>query len=267
AARSLPEDMRQVPPQVLFPMIVNQLIDQRALLLEAQRENLQNDPQVQKLMQNAANQALQNAYLEKTVGPQITEQSVKDAYAKDYAGKPGEQEVHARHILVADEKTAQDIIKQLKGGADFATLAKKYSTDKGSLAGSGDGDLGWFKKGDMVPDFSAAAFAMKKGEISPTPVHTRFGYHVIQVLDTRTSTPPAFEAVRDQIRQKMIQSDVRAVVDKAVAQVKVQRFNPDGSPVTAKASPPAAATAAGGSPVPTSGTAPTPGAPPAGANP
>ncbi|WP_419729806.1 peptidylprolyl isomerase [Lichenicola sp.] len=266
AAQALPDDMRGMPPQMLFPMIVNQLVDQKALLIEAQKEGLQKDPDVQKTMQGAADQALQNVYLSRAVGPQINDDAIQAAYAKQYAGKPGEKEVHARHILVADEKTANDIIKQLKHGADFATLAKQDSTDKGSAA-TGGGDLGWFKQGDMLPEFSAAAFAMNKGQISDKPIHTRYGWHVIQVLDTRTSTPPAFATVHDQIRQKLIQQDVRVVVDKAVAQVKVVRYNPDGTPVSDKVPPPAAASAAGQSPVPAQAAAPaTPGAPPANGN-
>jgi len=260
AAQNLPEEARNLPPQMLFPMLVNQLVDQKALLIEAHKDGLEKKPEVQKIMQAAADQALQNVYLSHLVGPSITDESIKQAYADQYAGKPGEKEVHARHILVADEKTANDIIKQLKGGADFGTLAKKYSTDKGSADNDG-GDLGWFKQGDMLPDFSKAAFAMKKGEISQTPVHTRYGYHVIQVLDTRTSTPPAFDTVRDQIRQKLIQQDVRKAVDAAVKQVKIQRFNPDGSPAKdAPASPAAKAAGAGQPPVPSTAVPATPGA-------
>ncbi len=263
AAQSLPDNVRGMPPQMLFPMIVNQLVDQKALLIEAQKEGLAKDPDAQKAMQNAADQALQNVYLTRIVAPQITDDAIKAAYAKDYAGKPGEKEVHARHILVADEKTADDIIRKLKGGADFAALAKQYSTDKGTAASSG-GDLGWFKQGDMLPDFSAAAFAMNKGQISDKPVHTRYGWHVIQVLDTRISTPPAFSTVAVQIRQKLIQGAVRAAVDKAVAQVKVVRYNPDGTPVSDKTPPAAGAAAAGAPPVPSQGAPATPGAPPAG---
>jgi len=259
AAQALPDEMRGMPPQMLFPMIVNQLVDQKALLIEAQKEGLQKDPDAQRAMQAASDQALQNVYLTRTVGPQVTDETVKAAYARDYAGKPGEKEVHARHILVADEKTANDIIKQLKGGADFATLAKADSTDKGSAASNG-GDLGWFKQGDMLPEFSAAAFSMSKNQISDKPIHTRYGWHVIQVLDTRTSTPPAFDTVSAQIRQKMIQSDVRAVVDAAVAKVKVVRYNPDGTPVTDKPAPAAANAAAGAAPVPAQASPPTPGA-------
>ena len=256
AAQSLPDQVRGMPPQVLFPLLVNQLVDQKALLIEAQREGLQKDPVVQKAMTAAADQALQNVYLTRQVGPEVTDDAVKAAYASEYAGKPGEREVHARHILVPDEKTADDIIKQLKNGADFVALSKKYSTDK-AAAGNG-GDLGWFKQGDMLPEFSAAAFAMKKGQISDHPVHTRYGWHVIQVLDTRVSPPPAFDTVAAQIRQKIIQDAVRKVVDQAVAKVKVVRYNPNGTVVSDKPAPGPQTTTA------TTTTATTPGTPPAG---
>ncbi len=228
AAQSLPDEMRQLPPNVLFPMIVNQVIDQKALLIAARHEGLQKDPQVQKTMQSAADTALQNIYLTREVSPMVTDQAVHDIYDKTMAGKPGDKEVHARHILLGSEKQADDVIKQLKAGADFGKLASTLSTDKASAAQNG-GDLGWFKQGDMLPEFSAAAFAMNKGQISDQPVHTRYGWHVIQVLDTRTAPPPTFDSVKDQIRQKLIQQDVRHVVDQALTGVKVVRFKPDGS--------------------------------------
>jgi len=257
AAQSLPDDMHNMPPNVLFPMIVNQVIDQKALLITARKEGLQKDPAVQKIMQAAADTALQNVYLTREITPVVTDDAINDVYAKTIAGKQGEKEVHARHILVATEAQANDVIKQLKGGADFGKLAVSLSTDKASAAQNG-GDLGWFKQGDMLPEFSAAAFSMNKGDISQKPIHTRYGWHVIQVLDSRTAAPPAFDTVKDQIRQKLIQQNVRATVDKALTGVKVVRFKPDGSKVTAADQRPAG----GASPVPAQGAPATPGATP-----
>ena len=228
AAQGLPEEMRNLPPQMLFPMVVNQLIDQRALVAQAKAEGLQNDPKVQQMMTAAADTALQNALLQREVGPQVTDAKLHAAYDAQYANKKGEEEVHARHILVPTEAQANDIIKQLHNGADFATLAKKLSTDKETAQANG-GDLGWFKKGDMLPEFSNAAFSMKKGEITPKPVHTRYGWHVIQVLDTRVAPPPTFDSVKDQIRQQLLQTAVRQAVQQAVSKVSVVRYNPDGT--------------------------------------
>ena len=152
--------------------------------------------------------------LEKEVGPQVTEAAVKARYDKDIAGKPAVQEVHARHILVADEATAKKIIAELKKGGDFAALSKQYSKDPG--AAQQGGDLGLFKKGDMVPEFSDAAFALKDKEVDPTPVHTQFGWHVIQMLEHRTAPPPTSSRRSEELRQKMIQE----AVQKAVAQAR-----------------------------------------------
>ena len=95
------------------------------------------------------------------------------------------EEVHARHILVKTEAEAKSIIDQLNKGADFAALAKKYSTDPAAASG---GDLGYFSRDDMVPAFSAAAFALKPGQYTKTPVKTQFGWHVIKVVDRRVET-------------------------------------------------------------------------------
>ena len=240
AMAGLPAEYRSLPPTMLFPMIVDQLVDRKALVILAEKQGLNKDPQVARQMTLAADSALQNALLSREVGPQVTEQKVKERYDATVANKPGEVEVHAAHILVAKEDEAKKIIADLKGGADFAKLAKQYSTDPGAAQG---GDLGWFKKGDMVPAFADAAFAMQPGQISDTPVHTQYGWHVIKVLGRRQAPPPAFEQARDQIRQDMIQEGVRKIVAQARQGLTIQRFNADGSTpkATDSAEPPAAA--------------------------
>jgi peptidyl-prolyl cis-trans isomerase C len=231
AAETLPPQARSMPPQQLYPMLLDQLIDAQALLVEAKKTGVDKDPDVQRTMQMAQERALESALLNKTVRPQVTEEAVKARYDQEYAGKPGEAEVHARHILVGDEATAKKIIAELKKGGDFAALSKQYSKDP-SAAQQG-GDLGFFKKTDMVPEFADAAFALKDNEITPTPVKTQFGWHVIQTLAHRTSAPPTFEQVHDELRQQMVQAAVQKEVADARAQVTVERFNMDGSPVKA----------------------------------
>ena len=239
AMSSLPDEYRSLPPNMLFPMMLDQLIDRKALVLLAQKQGLDKDPQVQRQMTRAADSALQNALLSRDVGPSVTEQKVKERYDATVANKPGEEEVHARHILVGSEDEAKKIIAQLQGGADFAQLAKEHSTDPGAAQG---GDLGWFKKGDMLPEFSAAAFALQPGQITDTPVHTQYGWHIIKVEGRRQAPPPSFEQARDQLRQDMIQEGVRKVVAEARQGLAIQRFNPDGSTpkATDSAEPPPA---------------------------
>ncbi len=241
AAESLPPQARGLPPQQLYPMLLDQLIDAQALLIEARKTGLDKDAEVQRTMQMAQDRALESAMLNKAVRPQITEEAIKARYDEQYAGKPGDAEVHARHILVPDEATAKKVIADLKKGGDFAALSKQFSKDP-SAAQQG-GDLGFFKKTDMVPEFAQAAFALKDNEITPAPVKTQFGWHVIQTLEHRTAAPPSFEQVHDELRQSIVQAAVQKEVGTARGAVTVERFNTDGSPVKATdaAEPPPAA--------------------------
>lgn len=227
AAETLPPQARAMPPEQLYPLLLEQLIDARALLVEAQRTGLDKDPDVQRVVRRAQERALESALLNKIIRPQVTDEAVQARYNAELALKPAEAEVHARHILVADEATAKKITTDLKKGGDFTALSKQYSKDPGAAAQGGD--LGFFKKTDMVPEFAAVAFALKDNEISPTPVKTQFGYHVIQVLGHRTATPPPFEQQRDQLRQTMVQAAVQTEVKAARSAVKVETFNADGS--------------------------------------
>ncbi len=239
-AETLPPQARTMPPQQLYPMLLEQLIDAQALLAEAKKTGLDKDPEVQHMVQMAQERALESALLNKVVRPQVTDDLIKVRYDQDYGSKPGETEVHARHILVNDEATAKKITADLKKGGDFAALSKQYSKDPG--AKEQGGDLGFFKKTDMVPEFANTAFALKDKEISANPVKTQFGWHVIQTLEHRTSQPPSYEQVRDELRQQMVQAAVQKEVAEARGSVTVERFNMDGSPVktTETAEPPPA---------------------------
>jgi peptidyl-prolyl cis-trans isomerase C len=228
-SRNLPQQLQNMSPEQLYPILLDQLVDEKAMAIEAKKQGLLNDPQVQRQIETGTDQVLQGALIRKTIGPDISAEAIQAAYDKEYANKPGEEEIHARHILVASEAQAEDIIKQLDKGADFATLAKKYSTDPGSVNG---GDLGWFKKTDMVPEFADAAFAMKDGQISQTPVHSQFGWHVIQVLGHRTAPTPPLADVQDKIRNQLIQQGIHNLLDQARAQVTIKEYAPDGSPLT-----------------------------------
>jgi peptidyl-prolyl cis-trans isomerase C len=134
------------------------------------------------------------------------------------------------------------VLAQLKAGADFAELARKLSTDPGARNG---GDLGFFKQGDMVPEFAEVAFALKPGEVSPAPVHTQFGWHVIRVEERRTAPPPGFAQMEEELRRQLLQERVRTVVDRIRAAAVVERLdqpppNPTRSLLENAAPPPAA---------------------------
>ena len=227
AVKTLPDEYRNMPPATLYPLMLDQLIDRKAVAIEARKQGLDKDPGVQREVAHAEDAALQNALLTRDISPLITDAALHARYDQQYKGKTGEEEVKASHILVPTEDEAKAVIADLDKGADFATLAKSHSKDPGSANG---GDLGWFKAGDMLPEFSAAAFALKPGQITQTPVKTRYGWHVIKLEDRRLSPPPSFEQARDELRQGLIQENLRKVLADARSQVKVERFNIDGSP-------------------------------------
>jgi peptidyl-prolyl cis-trans isomerase C len=227
AGNNLPAQMQQLPPDQLFPLLVNQLIDRQALLVAAQTAGLQNDPKIQAAMAAAANEKLENAYVQQQIAPAITDAAVQAEYQKDYAGKPGPAQVEARHILVKTQAEAEAIIQKLNHGADFGKLAIKDSIDPGAKNG---GELGWFSQTEMVPAFANAAFALQPGQYTKTPVQTQFGWHVILCEGKRTAPPQAFDAVKDQIRQTLADAAIKTTLDNVRSKVKIQLFNPDGSP-------------------------------------
>ena len=230
-----PEQRSQIPQEKLFAAALDNLVSGKALQIMARKQGLDKDPAVAKQMQDAANEVLQRALLIKTVRPMVSEEAIKAAYDKQFANKPGEQEIHARHILVDSEAKAKDIIAQLQAGGKFEDLAKKYGDPKDAATQNG-GDLGFFKKGDMLPEFSDAAFKLKKGEYTTTPVHTKYGWHVIQVLDSRVSSPPTYEAVHDQLAQALLRQDAMDLAAKARDSVKIVQYGPDGKPLKPAAS-------------------------------
>ena len=239
-AQNLPEEARQLPPAQLYPQLLDQAIDGKALVALARKEKLDVNPDVARAMALSAERTLQSALVSREVGPSVEEAKVRARYDSTVAGKPGEEEIHARHILVATEDQAKKLIADIKGGADFATLAKANSTDPGAASG---GDLGFFKASDMLPEFSVAAFALKPGQVVDAPVQTRYGWHVIKVEERRNSAAPTYEQAHDELRQAMISEGINKLLAGARTQVKVERFNPDGAPVRAtdSATPPAPA--------------------------
>ncbi|QHI95237.1 peptidylprolyl isomerase [Aristophania vespae] len=230
ALSELPPAAMSVPREQLIPLLLGQLISQKAIEIAAKKEKLENNPEIKTAMMRASEAALMNGYIKQKVAPKITENAMKAYYDKHYANKKPEQEVHARHILVDSEAKAKDIIAQLKKGGDFAKLAAKNSSDKATASNNG-GDLGWFKRGDMIPDFSKAAFDTKSGTYTQKPVHTVYGWHVIQVLGTRTAPVPTYDKVKNQIRQNLLKEEIGKVVEAAEKSVKIVRYDAQGKPI------------------------------------
>ncbi|WP_245215430.1 peptidylprolyl isomerase [Pararoseomonas baculiformis] len=227
AANELPDELRNAPPAMLYPLILDQLVAQKALVARARAENLQNDPEVQRRIARATDQELQQAILRREVAPALSEQALRQRYERESASRQGEEELHARHILVPTEAAAREALAEVRRpGTDFAEVAKRRSTGPGAQQG---GDLGFFKKSDMIPEFAEAAFALQPGQISE-PVQTQFGWHVIKVEGRRTAPPASFEESQEALRQAAFEEAVNAAVERIRGAARVERFNLDGSP-------------------------------------
>lgn len=243
--------MNQLPPGTKDQLIASGRLDQlkdqivttELLYQEAVKQKYQDRPDVKAGIAAAERQALVTSLLDDIITQRSTDAAVK-AYYDEHAVQFHREQVKARHILVKDEKEAQDIYTQVKGGADFAKLAAEKSQDSGTAKDGGE--LGWFEKTRMVKEFAEAAFAANKGDIIG-PVKTQFGFHVIQVEDKRDAVP--IEEVSDKIKTQL-RGDI---VQKYIDELK------KGATIT----DPGATTGAATVTPPTGGEAPKPAAPPA----
>jgi peptidyl-prolyl cis-trans isomerase C len=232
-ARRLPDELRGMPAGMLLPLLLDQMITQKAIVSAARSAGIDREPEVQARIRRAEEETLQQALLTREIAPQLTEEALRARYGREVANRPAEEEVRARHILVANEADARAALAEARRpGADFAEIARRRSTGPGSREG---GDLGFFKRGDMIPEFAEAAFALRPGEISQNPVRTQFGWHVIRVEERRASPAPSFEDSREGLRQQAFEEGVNAAVERIRAAARVERFNLDGSPATPRA--------------------------------
>jgi peptidyl-prolyl cis-trans isomerase C len=239
AQQSLPQQYRSMPLQAVFPALLDRIIDSKLVVQEGKKNKITDDPAFKKRMAFVEDQVLQDFWIQREIARQVTAEKLQKRYEERLKQMPAEEEVHARHILVSTEDEAKALIAEIKKGTAFDKLAKEKSTDKAS--GAEGGDLGWFKKSDMVKEFADAAFNLKKDELTETPVKTQFGYHIIKVEDRRKAPPPAFEEMSDQLREEMAREVITAQVDQLRSGAKIEKFAMDGSkPDPAPAAKPAA---------------------------
>ena len=230
AQQNLPPQAQKLPLDQIYPILLDRLVD-GALITEAGRkEHLDQDPDLQRRLKRYEDRLVQEAYLNRAIKDAETEDRLKARYQIFVKEKAGHEEVHALHILVKTDAEAKSVIAELDKGADFATLAKKYSIDPG--AGSG-GDLGYFGHDDMVKEFADAAFALPAGQYTKTPVKTEFGWHVIKVEDHRVSTPPSFDEARQEVSQLVAHDVVDAKLKELRGSAKIETFGLDGKPLPA----------------------------------
>ena len=216
---TLPQQYQQIPIEKIYKQVLERVIDQKILASAARKQGLENRAEVKMRISNMTDGLLQEAYLQERIAPQIGEANLREEYQRRIASEPKREEVHARHILVDNEAKAKEIITELKTNKDFVALAKKHS--KGPSAANG-GDLGFFPKEAMVPEFADAAFAMKAGETSKQPIKTQFGWHIIKVEGRRQAAARSFEEMAGELRQEVGQAAFGKIIDGLRAESNVE---------------------------------------------
>ena len=207
--------LQRLPPQVqqqaqmLMPQILEQLVNNELATQAGHNAGLTQDAEVQRQLGKIEDLIVGQTYLQRAIDDKVTDEKLEAAYQKYLEENPPQRELKARHILVATEEEAKEVIVALDGGADFAELAKEKSTGP---SGANGGELPPFQEGQMVPEFSDAAFAMEVGTHSAEPVKTQFGYHVIKLEDSSMTEPPAKAALEGQLRDELSQEVAEEVI-------------------------------------------------------
>jgi peptidyl-prolyl cis-trans isomerase C len=232
--KSLGPQAAQMPLDQFYQRVADRMISLKLLGDAAKAAKLDSDPEVKTELDKAKEKIVTSVYINHVETKAVTDDAVKALYDKTIKTQAGKPEIHARHILVKTEEEAKAIIAELDKGADFAKEADEKSTDKGANGG----DLGWFTKDQMVPEFSEAAFKLTtKGEYTKEPVKSQFGYHVIKLEDTRISAPPSFEESKEKLKGEVANEAIDAKVKELRSKAKVEQFAIDGSPMPAAAPP------------------------------
>ncbi len=215
----LPQQYQQLPDEVLYNGILEQLIDQQ-LMATAQSPDGSLPPAARAAVENEARGQLASRHLNALTAEPIPDDEIEAAYQKEFVDAEPVPQWSASHILVGSEDEAKTIAQEIADGADFAEVAKEKSLDTGS--GQRGGSLGWFGQGDMVPEFEAGVAALAPGAISE-PIQSQFGWHVIRLDETRDKPVPPLDEVRDglvnEIRQARVQAELESLREAATIDI------------------------------------------------
>lgn len=208
----LPEQYDQIAPNVLFEAVLDQLV-QQSLLMQTHEGELSREARMR--LENERRAILAAEVTRDIFDTEISDAEIRALYEARYAGESGKTEYRAAHILLETEEAALDVIEDIEGGANFAALAQEHSVGPSGPSG---GDLGWFEDGVMIPEFFDAVTELDEGEVS-APVETQFGWHVIELRETRTKDRPELQDVREELvselRQKVFDDHVAELERKA----------------------------------------------------
>ena len=213
AMNELPPEIQSQPFMSYYEDLLERVIDIKLFAQEGKKMKLDEEPSVRAAIDFVIEKVLMQAFLSKYVQENIKEENLKASYNNFIADETSREEIKASHILMDTESEAIDVINMLNDGDDFVELAKNKSTGPSGPSG---GDLGWFKRGQMVPPFEKAAFSLNKNEITQRPVQTQFGWHVIKIFDKRIPEAPSYESMKN----KLIQDLERKIVSKKIQDLR-----------------------------------------------
>ena len=213
AMNELPPEIQSQPFMSYYEELLERVIDIKLFAQEGKKMKLDEEPSVRAAIDFVIEKVLMQAFLSKYVQENIKEENLRASYNNFIADETSREEIKASHILMDTESEAIDVINMLNDGDDFAELAKNKSTGPSGPSG---GDLGWFKRGQMVPPFEKAAFSLNKNEITQLPVQTQFGWHVIKIFDKRIPEAPSYE----NMKSKLIQDLERKIVSKKIQDLR-----------------------------------------------
>jgi len=227
--KSLPGGTGEAAYAQLYDVALKLLVERAALVVQGRAVGLTDDPDVARHMQEAADQVLEDAYLQRATANRVTEAMLLARYAAEIAGKPGPIEVHGRAILVPTEAEAAEIIAKLQDGADFAALARQFSKDASASKG---GDMGFVSRDSLNPAVGAVLFTLRPGTVTAYPVKTVVGWFVLRVDARRTTPTPTFAQARAGLLAECQRDAIDAVVQAALRGADSGSYD---SPMTAGA--------------------------------
>ena len=207
------------PSQPIFQKILDELIDQRLLALDALRQSLDQEDETRRRLSAARERILGNILVENHLKNTVNETTIRRMYDEQASLRDRGDEVQARHILLKDDETAKEIAKKLSEGGDFAALAREMSEDEGSR--DSGGNLGYFTNDMLEAKFTQVAFATQKGDISE-PFETDYGWHILQVQNRRKAAQPSFEEMRSEILNFMTYDEIQNILKSLRAQGDVK---------------------------------------------
>ncbi|WP_417769354.1 peptidylprolyl isomerase [Stappia sp.] len=219
ASQDFSEQLSQVPPTQWRKVLTDVVVDMKVLANAAEEAGIADEDGFKRQVEFLTMRALRNAYLAREIEGKVSDEAVQAAYDKEFADYAGEEERKASHILLKSKEEAEAVIAELDGGRDFAELAKEKSTGP---SGPNGGDLGYFTRGRMVPEFEKAAFELEVGKHTAEPVETQFGWHVIKVEDARKQPAPDIADVRDRLRQQLLRARYSEVLEELKAKTTIE---------------------------------------------